>query len=134
MRVRDGVRKTNTETHSKETALVVGPVVIPYLQRHWEALVQGKTVNVRFASVERMETLGFEISKFGEGTFFGREAIQLKMRPSSFIIAAILGNPIIFTMRKDDKNLIAFQGRTCLKEKKYGSWRDFDAESVYLRE
>ena len=53
-----------------------------------------------------------------------------KMSASSFLIAALI-NPLYFTFTDDGSKLLNFEGRTLLKQKVDGAWRDLDARTVY---
>ena len=74
--------------------------------------------------------MGFEIFKIGAEKFDGKDAVILKMKPSCFIIAALV-NPIIFEYAADGSHLLAMNGRVPMKKKSGNSWKDLDAEVVY---
>lgn len=109
---------------------VVGPSVTAYLQKHWSEITSGGKVKVRFAVPDRAETVGFEYFKDHEETIDGKKAFVLKMKPSSFLIAALV-KPLFFYYSTDGKQLYEVHGRTQVKQKVDGSWRDLDAVTVY---
>lgn len=112
--------------------LVIGPTIVAYLQRPevFEKLKKDEDVKVRFASVERNETVGFTFSRskvYPEG---GRDLMEVKMKASSFIIAAIV-DPLYFTFDAATKKILWIKGRTLPKQLVDGKWKDLDAELVY---
>lgn len=122
--------KTKTSTEKIPNNLVVAATLVPYLQKHWDELVAGKDVEVRFGALDRRETVGFEFFKIEEKTLNGKEVMKVKMKPSSFIIAAIV-DPLFFTFDKKTKRLVELLGRTAPKRKIGNSWKDLDADIVY---
>ncbi len=122
--------KTETATEDWEESLVVGPTLIEYLKAHWAEILKGDTVSVRWAALDRKETVGFKFFKVNEKTHKGTEVVVVKMKPSSFIIAAIV-DPIYLTMRKSDGRLLNLVGRTIAKRKVGDGWKDLDVEIEY---
>ncbi len=123
--VRDG--KTETATEDAVENLIVGPTTVPYLHAHWAELMKGDTVSVRYAALDRKETVGFKFFKTEEKIEAGDEVVVIKMKPTSFIIAAIV-DPLYFTFRKKDSVLLTLVGRTLPKTKVGDKWKDVDAE------
>jgi hypothetical protein len=112
--------------------LVIGPMIVPYLQRPdvFEKLKQDESIKLRFASVERNETVGFTFSRsrlFKEGD---RELLEIKMKASSFIIAAIV-DPLYFVYDVATRKCVYVKGRTLPKQLVDGKWKDLDVEFVY---
>ncbi len=56
---RDGVTRTRAER--VEGPVVVGPTLFGAVLRHWDTLVTGESVRVRFADVERLRTFPFDV-------------------------------------------------------------------------
>jgi len=100
------------------------------VQAHWPEILAGKTVSFRYASWERMETVGFDIKKSKELRESGEDLVQVKMSASSFVIAALV-NPLFFTFSSDGKFLRKMSGRVAPKKKVGESWKDLDADVVY---
>lgn len=96
----------------------------------WESLVQGKALDVRFAVWDRLETVGFTLQKMGESERDGQRWVELRLKPTSFIIAAIV-DPINLWYSVGDRKLRLMKGRVAPKQKKGGVWKDLDAEVVY---
>ena len=140
--VRDGKvffsKSTDGKTSVKEEALDGSFVMTSnfrfFVHSHWAELTSGKKVPIRFGVWERQETVGFDIFQTGEEKVRGRtdcsEVIVLKMKPSSFIIAALV-KPIIFKFTKDGSKIIEMNGRVAPKQKVGSSFKDLDADVVY---
>lgn len=125
----DGKVKNNEEDLPELWA--TGPLLVPMMAKRWESLMKGEAVKFRFASWERAETVGFEIFKDGQGkTPDGRETVIMKMKPSSFIIAALV-KPIYFEMRPDGSFIEVMNGRTLPKKAEGEKFKDLDARVVY---
>jgi len=127
-KTKDG--KTSTETEKLKDTFVVSGSFQKFIKAHWEPIAAGKTVAFRYGVWDRQETVGFEIFKIGEEKIGDKEAIVLKMKPSSFVIAALV-NPIIFKYAADGSHLLEMNGRVPVKKKSGDSWKDLDAEVVY---
>lgn len=125
---RDG--KTKESSEKAQDNLVVTPTVLAYLQNRWDKIAGGETIKVRLAVLDRLETVGFEYFKEKEVDLDGEKAIVVKMKPSSFIIAALV-DPLHFYFSKDGKHLLEIHGRTLLKRNVSGKWKDLDAVTVY---
>ncbi|MBK7893084.1 MAG: hypothetical protein IPJ84_20180 [Bdellovibrionales bacterium] len=100
------------------------------MKARWDKILKGETVKARFAVMDRQETVGFEYFKVAEKDVVGRPAIVVKMKPSSFIIAALV-DPLLFTFSKDDTTLLELEGRTIVKVKKGEKFADFDGYTTY---
>ncbi|MFN7728679.1 MAG: hypothetical protein ACK5P7_05955 [Bdellovibrio sp.] len=71
------------------------------------------------------------MTKTGEEDVSGQKALVLRMKPSSFIIAALV-KPIIFKYASDGSRLLEMNGRVAPKQKSGDSFKDLDAEVVYF--
>ncbi|HET7371349.1 MAG TPA: hypothetical protein VFK45_10980 [Gammaproteobacteria bacterium] len=120
----DGSTDTGKETLSGPT--VVNDDITAYMQAHWNDLMAGKTLNVRYLVIPRQETVGFSLTKAGEDNWNGREVVNVKMEPSSFFIGLIV-DPVYFTFDKKTGEIIQYTGRTTPKIKKNGDWQPLDA-------
>lgn len=96
----------------------------------WDELASGKGVDVRFAVWDRLETVGFTLQKTGETEKNGEKLLELRMKPTSFVIAAIV-DPIFFWYGFSDKKLRSMKGRVSPKIQENGKWKDLDANVVY---
>lgn len=122
--------KTKTATEKAESNFVVGSSALPYLRKHWDDISKGKTVKVRLGVVDRLETVGFEFFRDREVEMNGRKVYVLKMKPSSFIIAALV-NPLYWYVTADGEKLLEIHGRSQVRQKVGKDWKDLDAVTVY---
>jgi hypothetical protein len=122
--------KTDTDDEDYKDNLIIGPTTIEYLKNHWAAILRGDDVDTRFAALDRKETVGFKFFKIEELKQGDRDLVKIKMKPTSFIIAAIV-KPLIFTMEKSTARLVELEGRTLPKRLDDGKWKDLDADIVY---
>jgi len=125
----EGKTKTGTEDFGPTT--IVSDQVLEYLQAHWGELVAGDEVKVRYVAVARAETVGFKFFKEEEFTQDGKAYIRIKMKPSSFVIAALV-KPLHYVFEKDGAHkLVSIEGRTIPKHQVDGKWQDLDAFTVF---
>ncbi|PIS11813.1 MAG: hypothetical protein COT73_01880 [Bdellovibrio sp. CG10_big_fil_rev_8_21_14_0_10_47_8] len=101
-----------------------------FVQDHWKEIAAGDTVDFRFGVWDRQETVGFKIFKIGEEKIGADQALVLKMKPTSFLIAALV-DPLIFKYKADGSELLEMKGRVAPKQKVGSKWKDLDAEVVY---
>lgn len=124
---RDGKKKTADEKATDE--LLVGPGIANFIQANWAQITGGKTLKGRLAVADRLETVGFDYFREGEEDVRGEKSVVVKMKPSSFIIAAIV-NPLRFYFTPDGKRLIQIRGRTQVKRQDGSKFKDLDAALV----
>jgi hypothetical protein len=122
--------KTEIKEETRTENFVVGPSLLGYLSHHWESLLKGDTISVRYAALDRQETIGFKIFRTHREQRAGREVLIIKMKPSSFIIA-VLVKPLVFIFDVSTKVLIELQGRTLPKIKSNKDWKDLDVDGIY---
>ena len=122
--------KTKTDDESAPENIVVGPTLVEYLQKHRERLLKGEKIEVRYAVLDRLETVGFQLFKVGEEKIDGKDVVQVKMKPTSFIISALV-DPVHFKFYTDGLRIVEVVGRTSPKRKVGEKWKDLDAEIHY---
>lgn len=125
---KDGVKKVASEKVRGETLSSAN--FNAYIQENWDSLVAGKELDIRYAVWDRLETVGFSLKKINEMQNEGERWLELRMKPSSFVIAALV-DPIHLWYGLGDKKLKLMKGRVPPKILKEGRWRDLDAEVVY---
>jgi hypothetical protein len=128
-KTKDGKTSTSEE-NLKGKKLVVPANFQEFVKENFEALKKGDTLSFRFGVWDRQETVGFELFKTGMDKIGEAEVIVLKMKPSSFIISALV-KPIIFKFAADGSHLLEQNGRVAPKQKSGDSYKDLDAEAVY---
>jgi hypothetical protein len=128
--------KVEADSHDIESMMIVPDSVPSLLQSNWRKIMAKETVRTRFLLVERQESIGFKFFLDKEVEWRGRPAIQVKMKPSSIIIAALV-DPIIITVDKAPPHkLLEMQGRLPLRyakknpPKSRNDWRAIDARLV----
>jgi len=106
-----------TENESEEIVpnMVVGSMVVPHLLRNWEELMKGDSVYVRYMAIERCETIGFKFFKDRERVVDGKTLVDFKMKPSSFLLSALV-DPIRFSITKEEpRRIVEMDGRTPIR-------------------
>jgi hypothetical protein len=122
--------KTKSDSEKLKGNLVVGPTLIPFIRDNWQALLSGKEIDVRFGVADRLETVGFTLKKVEDKDYNGQKAVVIRMKATSFIIAALV-KPVHFTLSANSDRLLEMRGRTVPKRKDGDSWKDLDAVVVY---
>lgn len=124
----DGSSSVKTENLGK--SLVIPANFQKYVFNNWKELAAGKTLSFRYGVWFRQETVGFELFKIATEKINDEEVIVFKMKPSSFIIAALV-DPVIFKFKSDGSRLLMMNGRVAPKRNVDGKWKDLDAEVWY---
>ena len=127
---KDGKTKTSEEDAGDD--FIVGSMIPEDLQANWKKIMAGGKLKRRLAVVERVETIGFEFSKESETELAGQKAVVIKMRPSNFLISALV-KPLRFYVKADGTTLMELHGRTLIKKQVGSSFKDLDAVTVYTQ-
>ena len=123
--------KTKTDQEDLTDNFIVTPTLVPFLQSHWDKILNGDTVDTRFGVLDRRETVGFKFFKIdNEAKSTESEKVLVKMKPTSMIISALV-KPLIFVFDRKTKKLLEIKGRTAPKLKSDGKWKDLDADVLY---
>lgn len=126
----DNGKKKKEVTEDLKGNFVVSHTLAPYVALHWNELMDGKTVDIRYGVWDRQETVGFSLSKMGQEKLDGQDVVLLKFKPTSFVIAALV-DPVTFKFSTDGKRLLGMVGRVAPKRKEGQRWKDLDAEVIY---
>ena len=111
--------------------ILINDMVAHFLVAHWNSLEHGEKVNCRYIVVSRKETVGFSFVKAAASTWEGRDAIIVRMEPSSKLLAALV-KPLFFTIEKANPHrVLQYVGRTTPKAKEGTKWKDLDAVTVF---
>jgi hypothetical protein len=86
--------------------VVAGPTMFGYILAHWDELMSGAMLPIRFAVLERGETIGFTLAKVESAT--GRTTIR--MRPSNLAIRMALA-PTNFEFDTATRKILEYTGR-----------------------
>ena len=128
---KNGAVKTSEEALSKNDLLVCGDQIVATIVSHWDDIMAGKDYAIRYPVLDRRETVGFEFKKVREEPVGGKSAVVVRMKPSSFVIAALV-DPLFFFMDKEGTHeVLRLDGRTIPKQKNGNSWKDLDATIIY---
>jgi hypothetical protein len=122
--------KTTVKDEKLKPPFVMSSTFRRFVASQWPEISKGKTVSIRYGVWDRQETVGFEIFKIGEEKIGDQQAVVLKLKPSSFIIAALV-SPVIFKFSSDGSKLLEMNGRVAPKKKVGTDFKDLDAEVVY---
>ncbi|MCX7978192.1 MAG: hypothetical protein N2578_04235 [Bdellovibrionaceae bacterium] len=126
----DAKGKTKKAEETLQQPLVASINILYFIRNNWNRLMAGESVPVRFAVWDRRETVGFEFTKMGTKSHGGQELVEIRMKPSSFIIAALV-DPIYMWFTADGSKIQLLKGRVPLKKRDGGKWTPLDAESRY---
>jgi hypothetical protein len=118
--------KRRTRTERMNGPVVVGPTLVGYIVRNLESLRAGQVLGVRFALLERLETIGFQLQAVPAAP----GQTRIRMKPSSFLVALIV-DPVDFTFDTTTGKLARLEGRVPPKVRQGDAWRDFDARVEY---
>jgi len=127
---------TDTDDETLEENSIVADGIGQILKKHWATIQAGDSVFVRFLFAERQDSIGFKFFKDEERDYNGTPAVQVVMKPSSFIIAA-LAPSILLTVEKNPPNrLLEMRGRLPIRRalkdppEKRSDWRAIDGRVV----
>jgi len=120
--------KTKTSDENVKGDFVTSANFQRYVAAKWKDLSEGKTVSFRYGVWERMETVGFQLTKMKDDA--GAGLTTLIMKPSSFIIAALV-NPIEFKFTSDGTKMMEMKGRLQPKRLEGSKWKDQDGVVIY---
>ncbi len=127
----DGKKKISEE--KVQGSVLAPPNFNAFIQKNWDVLDKGEPVGVRWAVWDRLETVGFTLKKMKDQDHQGAVWMELRMKPTSFIIAALV-DPIYLWYNKGSKKLVLMKGRVPPKIKQGSRWKDLDAEVVYTND
>ena len=122
--------ETSEDSEDVPQDLVIGPIIINSIQARWDSLMKGESESFRYAVLDRKETVGFKFFKEDEEVRTGRAVVHFIMKPTSFVIAALV-DPVHFYYWKDTHDIAEIRGRTLPKQLVDGKFKDLDAEILY---
>lgn len=125
--------KTSTSTEEAPSNLVVGLSLVPFIEKHWAQILKGDSVAFRYAVLDRRETVGFKVFKTEEGKRGETPTLTIKMKPTSFVIAAIV-DPVLMVFSSKDHQLLEIVGRTLPKKVVNGAFEDLDPKMIFKNE
>lgn len=109
-RFRSG-EKEKEDSESITPYMIVPEMVPAILNERWPEIDSGGTVKVRLLLVERLDSFGFKFFKAGERELAGRTVVDITMKPSSFIIAALAPSIRITVEKAAPHSIVETDGR-----------------------
>ncbi len=125
---KDGITHTRTENYGE--GLVVGQTLISHIQSHWNRLMQGEDLRVRFGIFRRLRTIWLKIQKDDEQEGDGGKRVVIKVRPRNLIIAAFV-QPIYLTFSGDGRTVYNFIGRSIPLRRVDGRWKPARVDGIF---
>jgi hypothetical protein len=101
----DGERE-NVSRERVQHPVVAGPTMFGFILAHWDELSRGASIPIRFAVLERGETIGFLLDKVDAPE--GRTTIR--MRPSSLVVRLAVASTY-FQFDTASRQIIEYTGR-----------------------
>ena len=118
---------TSSVATERATAPVVsGPTMFGYIVTHWDELMRGEALPIRFAIIERQETIGFTLDRIPAAP--GRTAIR--MRASNWLMRLAVPSTA-FEFDTATRKIIEYIGRVPPMEVINGGLKTLDARVSY---
>lgn len=125
---KNGKKKSSTEKLVRP--FVTTANFTAFVQKNWSEVTTTSGLEMRYGVWFRLDTVGFKIFKVDEKMVGTQKWIHLRMKPSTFIIAALV-DPIELWFEQDSKKLMEFVGRANPKLKVGDTLKDLDSEVRY---
>jgi len=122
----DGSYDQTTFRERLHDPLVAGPTMFGYILAHWDQLTHGAHLPIRFAVLERGESLGFVLDQIDAPQ--GRTIIR--MSPSSLIVRLAVA-PTYFQFDTASRRIIEYTGRVPPLEQVDNRLTTLDARVAY---
>ena len=123
--LREGTRVSTTSEDVKDP-VVVGPTLFGFILAHWDVLVGGHAVPVRFVVMDRQETFGFVIERATGAA--GHTAFTMT---ASDPLVRLVVKPLRFEFETESRKIVRYQGRVPPRRTIKGSLEDLDARVEY---
>ncbi len=125
----DGKKKSDHE--KAEENLVLPSSLISYLKPKFPKIINGETVTIRMAVMDKRESFRFDVSKDRmEKGADGQDILVMKMKGASFIVSKVVDPMYFFIDLKSDK-ILGFEGRSALARKEGSKWKPLDVKVAY---
>lgn len=125
---RDGSTQTRAEDYTAD--FVAGPAITAYIQAHWAEILAGDTLRIRLPIPDRLETIGFKLEMDSRRKTERGEAVVVKMRPASFLLAALV-RPVLMSLSEDGAEVWELTGRMTPIRKRDGKLHPTEADAVF---
>lgn len=114
--------RTQTRSEPRREPVVVGPTLFGVALLHWDALVAGEPVPLRFAVVERLRTYAFTLRHLDSDA----ETTRFELRADRRLVRATVP-PMVITFDTRTRRVVRYEGRVPPKDR----GRDLDARVEY---
>jgi hypothetical protein len=121
----DGTHATSTRERP-QAPLVAGPTMFGYILAHWAELTRGETLPIRFAVLERGESIGFALEQVEAPE--GRTIIRMK--PTSLLVRLAVA-PTYFQFDTASRRILEYTGRVPPLEQIDDRLETLDARVAY---
>ncbi len=118
--------RTTVALETIRDPLVAGPTIFGYILTHWQDLAAGRVLPVRFAVLERSQSIGFTLARAPAAP--GRTVVR--MTPSNPILRLFVATTS-FEFETDSRRILGYAGRVPTLERVGGGWRAMDARVRY---
>lgn len=123
--------KAKTDSEAWQADTIVADMLPYFIASHWNQLAREEHVHLRFIVPSRLETVGFKLVRESEVSWHGKEAVRVRMEPSSVIIRQLV-EPLFFIVEKaGEHHILEYVGRTTPKRRDGAKWKDLDARTIY---
>jgi hypothetical protein len=123
----DGGSETATEHYSDD--VVVGLMIVPFIQAHWVELSAGRALPVRLAIADRLQSFGFELVPEPDAADGVR---TIRFAPASWMLRMLV-DPMFFSLSRDGRTVLRIVGRTTPLRLVGGAWQPVDVEGLYTQ-
>lgn len=115
-----------TRVETVREPVVVGPTLFGYALAHWEVLLEGRVLRVRFASIDLLRTFGFELRLLERD----EATTVLSFRARDPLVRAAVP-PMRLVFDSTTREIIRYEGRVPPKLAVRGRLRALDARVEY---
>jgi len=124
----DGKTKTHSEPY--HAAFTAGPMIISFIQEHWEPLLAGEKFDVYLAAPDRLSSVKFRAALEERGQWREQPAVTIRVKPASRLVASVVA-PLDFTLSPDGRTVYQMVGRTAALRREGGRWKPVRVHGVY---
>jgi steroid 5-alpha reductase family enzyme len=128
MNEKDDQLKEASEKYTDQ--FCTGPVVEEYFLKHWNLILDKKTLSADFGVPELKKSVSFEFKLKELTQFNGREVARINMKAANFVVRMVV-DTITMDIDLNDKRYVRYIGRTPLHIKNKNKLQPFDAEILY---
>jgi hypothetical protein len=116
-------KKTETGSEDWSPEIQVGPLIVRFIEEQFPKIIKGEKAKFRIAVPDILDSVGFQAFKDGEEKTGDKTLIDVKMKPTSILIAAFV-DPIHFFFDPATGKIVKMRGRMPVKKKVEGDWKD----------